>query len=308
QEQRREGERRARRYRQRVKDGGQDARAGGEVGGQRRREAAHGDGGRDPGGQGGHPRAAANRTQSVRHDGRPYSRPPAGYPAGTPRSGWRQAGGATSVARPCRSEVMSRPLRAAVAALAVLALLPAAPAWARHAPRPVISSVRCVRACADARTVAPGGVLRIAGRGFTRGMRAVFPVTRSGVRRSTPVRVLTRSKLSATVLVKATAGVLYVRDRAGRRSNAVRPMRVVRPVAPARPPASAAGTGVLDGNGMWIWYVAKSSGGDVQAIVAQARAHDISTVFVKSSDGTTWWPQFSADLVAALKAGGLHVC
>ncbi|TML97627.1 MAG: hypothetical protein E6G10_24440 [Actinobacteria bacterium] len=203
---------------------------------------------------------------------------------------------------------MSRPLRAAVPALAVLALLPGAPAWARRAPRPVISSVRCVRSCADVRTVAPGGVLRIAGRGFTRGVVAVFPVTRSGVRHSAPVRVLTRSRLSATVPVKATAGVLYIRDRAGRRSNTVRPVRVVRPVAPARPPASAAASDALDGDGMWIWYVSKSSGGDVQAIVAQARAHGISTVFVKSSDGSTWWPQFSADLVAALKAGGLHVC
>jgi hypothetical protein len=59
---------------------------------------------------------------------------------------------------------------------------------------------------------------------------------------------------------------------------------------------------------MWLWYVSKSSGGDPQAIADQARAHGISTVFVKSSDGTTWWSQFSPELVAALKAGGLRVC
>src|SRR5256714_3697909 len=59
---------------------------------------------------------------------------------------------------------------------------------------------------------------------------------------------------------------------------------------------------------MWIWYVNKSSGGDPQAIVAQAQAHDVSTVFVKSGDGTTYWSQFNAQLVSALKAGGVHVC
>jgi hypothetical protein len=31
-------------------------------------------------------------------------------------------------------------------------------------------------------------------------------------------------------------------------------------------------------------------------------------VFVKSSDGPTWWSQFTPELVSALKAGGLRVC
>jgi hypothetical protein len=59
---------------------------------------------------------------------------------------------------------------------------------------------------------------------------------------------------------------------------------------------------------MWIWYVSRSSGGDPAAIAAQARRHGVRTVFVKSSDGTGWWEQFSPTLVAGLKAGGLHVC
>jgi Putative peptidoglycan binding domain len=59
---------------------------------------------------------------------------------------------------------------------------------------------------------------------------------------------------------------------------------------------------------MWIWYVKRSSGGDPAAIAAQAHLHDIHTVFVKSSDGTTWWPQFSSALVSALKAHGIQVC
>src|SRR3954468_14473498 len=190
--------------------------------------------------------------------------------------------------------------RAAISGLVVLAVAPAAPASARRSPRPVITSVRCMRLCSDARTVAPGGLLRISGRRFSRGTSAVFQVTRSGLKRGAPARVLTRTKLSATVPAKAVAGVLYVRDRAGRRSNSVRPLRVAKPApAPAAAPAATA----LDGNGMWIWYVSKSSGGDPQAIVAQARTQGISTVFIKSSDGTTWWAQFTSELVAALKAG-----
>jgi hypothetical protein len=59
---------------------------------------------------------------------------------------------------------------------------------------------------------------------------------------------------------------------------------------------------------MWIWYVSKSNGGDLNAIIAQAKAHGITTVFVKSGDGTNYWTQFTPDLVAALHAGGLRVC
>ena len=76
--------------------------------------------------------------------------------------------------------------------------------------------------------------------------------------------------------------------------------RVTTPLEASRAP--------LEGTGMWIWYVSRSSGGDPAAIVTQAVQHGVRTVFVKSSDGTTWWRQFSRDLVAALKAGGLRVC
>jgi hypothetical protein len=59
---------------------------------------------------------------------------------------------------------------------------------------------------------------------------------------------------------------------------------------------------------MWIWYVNKANGGDPNAIVAQAKAHGISTVFVKSGDGGSYWTQFNPQLVSALHAGGLRVC
>jgi peptidoglycan hydrolase-like protein with peptidoglycan-binding domain len=60
---------------------------------------------------------------------------------------------------------------------------------------------------------------------------------------------------------------------------------------------------------MWIWYVNRSSGGSVAAIVAQAHAAGVTTVFVKSSDGSSnYWSQFSAQLVAEMHAAGLKVC
>ena len=62
------------------------------------------------------------------------------------------------------------------------------------------------------------------------------------------------------------------------------------------------------GRAMWIWELPLSSGGSAQAIVAKARANGIRTVFIKSSDGSSPWGQFSPALVAALKHGGLRVC
>src|SRR3954470_20619046 len=101
-------------------------------------------------------------------------------------------------------------------------------------------------------------------------------------------------------------------DRAGRRSNARR-VSVVAPPKVGRAPVASGGGGVLpqsfQGNGMWIWEVDRSEGGDPVAIAARAHSAGISTVFVKSSDGaTSRWPQFNPAFVQALKAQGLKVC
>jgi hypothetical protein len=65
----------------------------------------------------------------------------------------------------------------------------------------------------------------------------------------------------------------------------------------------------FDGQGMWIWYLSQSSGGNIASLVAQAHASGVTTVFVKSSDGSTnYWSQFSPQLVAELHANGLKVC
>jgi hypothetical protein len=64
----------------------------------------------------------------------------------------------------------------------------------------------------------------------------------------------------------------------------------------------------FDRQGMWIWYVSKSEGGSIPAIIARAKKNGIGTVYVKSGDGSTVWSQFSRSLVAGLHAGGIDVC
>ena len=59
---------------------------------------------------------------------------------------------------------------------------------------------------------------------------------------------------------------------------------------------------------MWIWQLPRTERGDLAAIAARARGAGMSTVFVKSADGTTVWDQFTPQLVQALHAAGLRVC
>jgi Putative peptidoglycan binding domain len=64
----------------------------------------------------------------------------------------------------------------------------------------------------------------------------------------------------------------------------------------------------FDRQGMWVWYVERSNGGSIPAIVAQARRAGIGTIYVKAGDGASAWGQFSSGLVHALHRGGLDVC
>src|SRR5262249_48657339 len=106
------------------------------------------------------------------------------------------------------------------------------------------------------------------------------------------------------------AGVVNVTvsDRAGRRSNVKRITVTAPPQVGSPSPAPGSLPAGFAGNGMWIWELAKSDGGDVNAISAQAHAAGISTLFIKSSDGDTAWPQFNAALVSLLHANGLRAC
>src|SRR6476469_2158959 len=64
----------------------------------------------------------------------------------------------------------------------------------------------------------------------------------------------------------------------------------------------------LAGDGMWIWYLNRSSHGNVGKIAAKAHSRGIETVLIKSGDGTHYWGQFTSSLVSQLHARGLNVC
>jgi hypothetical protein len=196
------------------------------------------------------------------------------------------------------------------AALAVLAAAPAAHARARV---PALTAARCVPAkaiaCRAGVKVRIGSQIQLKGTRLTAGMRVTFrwPLGALATR-------LKRSRVGWVARVPAGTRLgtvsVTVRDKAGRRSRAVRIGVVAAPAPRNRPvfPRNAALPQAFTGAGMWIWQMGKSEEGDPFAIAARARAAGVSTVFVKSSDGTNDWDQFTPLLVQTLHAQGLRVC
>ena len=45
---------------------------------------------------------------------------------------------------------------------------------------------------------------------------------------------------------------------------------------------------------MWIWQVARSDGGNLGTLIANAHRYGINTLFIKSGDGTSIWSQFNS--------------
>jgi hypothetical protein len=78
---------------------------------------------------------------------------------------------------------------------------------------------------------------------------------------------------------------------------------------PRRSRHDAAGSNPLKGRAMWIWELGSTDDGDLSAIIAGAKLYGVSTVFIKSSDGSHFWSdQFTRAIVRTLHAGGLKVC
>ena len=163
------------------------------------------------------------------------------------------------------------------------------------------------------------GTLSLVGIGLKAGMVIAFPRT-AGARISSnsPASRLRTSGggLVVTVPTSAHSGRIMVLLAHGRHSSSYGPIAIFRhalhpPVThhvPAPLTPSVSGT-AFDGQGMWIWYVSASSGGELAAIVARARASGVTTVFIKSSDGSaSYWSQFSSRLVSELHANGLKAC
>src|SRR3954469_4486863 len=72
--------------------------------------------------------------------------------------------------------------------------------------------------------------------------------------------------------------------------------------------ARAADASPFAGKGMWVWQLARTEHGDVDALARRASAAGVGTIIFKAADGTKRWPQFSPALVAALHAHGLRAC
>ena len=64
----------------------------------------------------------------------------------------------------------------------------------------------------------------------------------------------------------------------------------------------------FDRQGMWIWYVSRSDGGDISRLIARANRYGIGTLYIKAGDAGSTWSQFNTPLVEALHQGGLDVC
>jgi hypothetical protein len=196
-----------------------------------------------------------------------------------------------------------------VAAAAGTLLAPAAAADAR-AKKPRLSWVRCYgKTCTQKSTVVRGGNIKLGGRNFRPGMRVIFKANTRTKKRTVKTQFVGRSRLIAHVPSNARSGSVYLRAKHGVRTKRKGPLHVRAKPRTSRPIDAGSPSGTaFDGTAMWIWNLPKSSGGNPDAIIAQARAHGVRTVFVKSGDGTNYWSQFSTQLVAALKSGGLKVC
>jgi hypothetical protein len=205
------------------------------------------------------------------------------------------------------------------------------PTTTRPPPQPAvaITAAQCVpvsNCSTKPHEVSTHGTLLLQGRGLKGGQPVAFPHSWDArIASNSPSAHLHASKQGLVVTVPASAhsGEIAVELGGGRRSNTYGPIKVVthalHPPAPkpAPPPApapvsvtatTAAGT-AFAGQGQWIWYLSASDGGSVAAIAAQAHAAGVTTLFVKSSDGSTnYWSQFSKRLVEELHAQGLHVC
>src|SRR5436305_8929845 len=64
----------------------------------------------------------------------------------------------------------------------------------------------------------------------------------------------------------------------------------------------------IDGNGMWIWQLGRSSGGNVDRIAARAAHYHVNFLVIKGGDGGRRWRQLSPLVVSELHARGLRVC
>jgi peptidoglycan hydrolase-like protein with peptidoglycan-binding domain len=195
-----------------------------------------------------------------------------------------------------------------------------APVAGAHAGTVKVSSATCIptiHCSTNPHLVSLHGELLVKGAALRKGMVVAFPHSYGArIARNSPTAHLASSSMGLVVHVPRSAhsGRIMILLGHGRHSNSYGPIRVVRyalhPPSPPAAPSTVTPSGTaFDGQGMWIWYVSRSDGGSIPAIAAQAHAAGVSTLFVKSSDGSTnYWSQFNTALVQQFHASGLRVC
>jgi peptidoglycan hydrolase-like protein with peptidoglycan-binding domain len=188
-----------------------------------------------------------------------------------------------------------------------------------------ISRVTCVpaeRCSTNPHQVSINGTLELQGTGLRGGMVVVFPrAFGARISRHSPGSRLRQTSLGLIVTVPSGAhsGRIMVLISSTRHTGSFGPIyvfhHVLRPPAPRKAPTAASGGAAavsgtaFDGQGMWIWYLSQSNGGSIAAIVARAHAAGVTTLFIKSSDGShNYWSQFSSELVQQLHANGMKAC
>src|SRR5436190_10521995 len=103
-------------------------------------------------------------------------------------------------------------MRAVRTSLAVLTVLGALAGTSEARPRPPhLSWVKCMSACTDARTVAPGGKVKLGGSRLPKGARVVFPVRGTATTRRVKPLSASATRVAVTVPKDARSGRLYVR-------------------------------------------------------------------------------------------------
>jgi peptidoglycan hydrolase-like protein with peptidoglycan-binding domain len=203
------------------------------------------------------------------------------------------------------------------------------PAAASTKPSPHVTSVRiktvsCMPAAqcsGNPHQVSLHGTLLIGGIGLKAGMAVGFPKAPGGrVTRTSPEAHLRTSSagLIVTVPKSAHSGHIMILLSGGRYTSSYGPIylyaHALHPPDPPAPTPAAAGAAAVsgtafEGQGMWIWYLSQSDGGNLASVVAQAHAAGVSTLYIKSSDGSTnFWSQFTPTLVQTLHENGLRVC
>ena len=120
-----------------------------------------------------------------------------------------------------------------------------------------------------------------------------------------PARRIRGNRVLVKVPIKAKPGPIRLRSKSTWWSV---PYGLINPVAADPTPRPVPTGSALDGNGMWIWELRNTEHGDTAKIIAKAKLHDVTTLYIKAGDGTHNWAQFTTTLIRQLHAAGLQVC